>query len=257
MFGCAPYPATVKSIRRDFRKEQYPAGKSLTAFLEAFHTQKQLTGSWHSYVLSIEDHRAGDEFKLTREQKGLSVIFGDPRLLSKASSSPRFGPDGTFRIVNSRGANGELLSFELVSIVAKDEETGCVYSVMHQLCTRKTSSSRSLLFQEFIKQLRYRGLHDPLRATGKNRLTMATNFETTYAFSLATILSEQFRSGSAFDYLKAIAVGCDVHAKRCIMEKCSVGNERTLFQWALGTRDINCREECEKALDFMMCMGGK
>ncbi|KAI0557146.1 hypothetical protein FGB62_336g025 [Gracilaria domingensis] len=256
-FGCAPSPATVKSIRRDFRKEQYPAGKSLTAFLEAFHSQKQLAGSGHSYVLSIEDHRAGDEFKLIREQKGLSVIFEDPRLLSKASSSPRFGCDGTFGIVNGHGANGELLSFELVSIVAKDEETGCAYSVMHQLCTRKTSSFCSMLFQEFLKQLRYRGVHDPLRATGNNRLTMATDFETTYAFSLATILSEQFRPGSAIDYLKAIAVGCDVHAKRCIMEKCSVGNERTLFQRVLGTWDLNCREECDKALNIMKCMGGK
>ncbi|KAI0557147.1 hypothetical protein FGB62_336g022 [Gracilaria domingensis] len=219
-FGCAPSPATVKSIRRAIRKKSHPSGKSMTALLEAFRSQKHIKRSGLSYVLSVDDYRQSDNFDLTGNQRGLFVIFGDPRLLDVAALYPLFGCDGTFGIVKGYDEEGNVLSFELVSIVAKDENTG------------------SLRFHEFIKQLQFSALQDPLRAAGKTRLTMATDFGRTYVFSLASILREKVMPGLVIYYMKAIAVGCDVHAKSCILEKCNIGNDRILFQWAIETQDL-------------------
>ncbi|KAI0560602.1 hypothetical protein FGB62_107g011 [Gracilaria domingensis] len=86
---------------------------------------------------------------------------------------------------------------------------------------------------------------------------MATVFGATYAFSLATVLSDVLHSGSVIDYMKATGIDCDVDAKRCILEKFNLSYERDLFQWAIGTRDLTLSQQCEQALDFMKGMGGK
>ncbi|KAI0564932.1 hypothetical protein FGB62_22g62 [Gracilaria domingensis] len=252
-FGSLPSPYTVHWLKTRVQKEKYPLGKSLRSLSTIINLEDQYAGN-DRYILSFKDNRIDDHHLPKKNQKGVSIIFGRAELLDMAAENPRLGCDGTFGIVSSLADD---LNFELVTIVAKNERTGKIFAVMRQLTSRKTMATRSILFHELVRQLTNRGMKDPLKESPEKRLTMATDFETTYSFALGTVLSEYVGSGTALEYIAAIGLGCDVHAKRIVLEKCDARNEPELFSWAVGTRFVDTESECKEVLSIMQGLGGK
>lgn len=114
-----------------------------------------------------------------------------------------------------------------------------------------------VLFRCFIDRLSRYGLEDPMTALPSRCLSMATDFETTFAKCIVTSLSEKFQSGSALIYAKRVCIGCDKHAKRICREKTGTHESRAYFQWAIGTRDNENETKVTIALSEMQKIDDK
>ena len=125
---------------------------------------------------------------------------------------------------------------------------------MRIIASCKTTSARIKLFERFINAFCDNSLHDPLTASVSKRITIATDFETTFALSLGNVLAEKFQphstlSNISIQYVEKVCFGCSVHEKRMILEKS--GNNKQLYSWLVGTRMLETDEEVEKALSDM------
>lgn len=64
------------------------------------------------------------------------------------------------------------------------------------------------------------------------RVSFITDFETTFALHMEELIAEDFNStelqgqGDNF-YVKCLALGCDLHAKRTIREKCNISEDNS------------------------------
>lgn len=72
-------------------------------------------------------------------------------------------------------------------------------------------------------------MEDPCFSPIPKRLSLATDFETTYAVALVQVLAEQFRSETYLTYIQITCIGCYVHAKRVIKEKFNVSEESEVY----------------------------
>ena len=251
-FGLKAPMNTIQKIRYRLNCEMYPFGKSIQALIAAY---KATFGEGERmYINKIVDERMEDESRLVRDQVSVSIILCNRRLLRLRAKFPRLRCDGTFRVFCSYDDG---LDFELNSIIAKDPKTGKIFSPMRQLASRKTTAARKILFKELVAGLVEYGMEDPCVAPISKRLSMATDFETTYAVALGQVLAEQFRSETYLTYVQTACIGCDVHAKRVILEKCNVSEESDVYNWAIGTRQVTTRAEVDESLNVMKGIGGK
>ena len=150
--------------------------------------------------------------------------------------------------------SGDKIDYELVSIITKDPLTGRMYFPMRMIASRKTTAARVRLFERFISSLKANGLRDPLKAPAQRRLTIATDFETTFSLALGCTLAKNFQpesnlSEKSMRYVEKVCFGSSVHAKRIILEKCS--NDKRLYQWLVRTRVIETVQEMDAVLDAM------
>ena len=169
----------------------------------------------------ILDERSTENRRLVREQMGIIIILSHMDLLKKCVDHPHFSCDGTFNMVTN---NGDDVNYELVSIITKDPLTGRMYCPMRMIASRKTTAARIHLFKRFVSAMRSLGLTDPLTADPYSRLTIATDFETTFAVALGKVLVDEYRPDQnlaelPMRYVEKVCFGCSVHAKRIILEK--------------------------------------
>ena len=193
-----------------------------------------------SYVWSIYDERLRDEGRETMDQVGVVIVMGNKDLLRRSVSAPHYGCDGTFYMVSQ---SGDLLSYELVSFTCNDPLTGRMYCPFRAIASRKTTGARRVMFVAFIRALKNVGLQDPLLCSPVKRLTISTDFETTFALCAGEQFAKFFRPGSdltetSMRYVEKVCFGCSVHAKRMILEKINISTERHLYLWVLGTRTV-------------------
>lgn len=251
-FGVKAPLRSIQKMLEDFRNERFGHRQGLDSFISMCQTSIPINLT--DYVICVSDQRKEDIQRHEKDQIGISILLCNEDLLKRSASRPRFGCDGTFGVVLSSNTG---LKFELTTIIAKDDQTGRIYAVMRQLCTRKTTAARKHLFDSFISRIAVHGLQDPLKCSGSKRLTMSSDYETTFAFALGLSLSEYFGTGTAMCYIEAVCFGCDVHAKRAILEKCNAQNESELYHWAIGTRELHVRNDVDEALSIMSGLGGK
>lgn len=249
---------TIRKLRSTFVSKRYPFGKNLSGLIKQMDNDV-LNCRTDTYVRSITDERERDLTRSTSDQIGIVVIMYDEKLLKMTVDRPRLGCDDTFSVVAKDNENVE---WQLCSIVAKSEDIGKVYVPFRALTTRKTIGARKVVFKHLIDKLVSYGLHDPLTAPPHKRITMATDFETTFAIALGKVLMEKFRPGenmgkSFLQYVNMIAFGCDVHAKRIILEKLKINSNEIDYLWAIGTRKVDTQEQVIAALSKMKIEGGK
>lgn len=152
--------------------------------------------------------------------------------------------------------HGNLLSYQLVSIVCKDPLTGRTYSPFRAIASRKTTAVRIIMFNAFFGTLKNSSLHHPLQANRLERLTLATDFETTFAKCTGNVLANIFRPYSDLAYtsdwyIEKGCFGCGVYAKKIIMEKFHRQCDKMLFLWLVGTSTSEVAEEVSLPLDKM------
>lgn len=134
------------------------------------------------------------------------------------------------------------MKFEMVSLVARKTSTGLIYSIIRQLCTRKTTASRKLHFDMFIEKLRHVRIFNPLQVDQSTQLTVSSDFETIIANSRAQSFCDLFRPDEASyqswnDYVLHVMYRCDLHAKRAILENTGTSlSSLETYSWAVATR---------------------
>lgn len=312
--GRNPSAHSIRKIRSEFKSNLHPFGTDLSALI---HEHIEMVKSGHqSYIKSIVDSRNltnspfGEYFSSnssfdkqfstelnieainpSNERIGVVIIMSVDDLLKQAVRRPQIGVDGTFSIVARDKDN---LDMELLTIVSKDNLTGKIFSPLRALTSRKTLEARKMVFYELVKRMNEFGLVDPLQANSFSRLTMVSDFETTFSIALSLVLAEFYLpSGRLNDYHRQIGslgeenpprnaleelfwkymectcYGCDVHAKRICLEKVStkkrVVNGRAIFEdfsdpiftWATSTRRVITEEALLKALSEMNSLGPK
>lgn len=252
----APHDS-VRTLHRKLLCESFPYGRSLSSLLERYLAS--ISSDKQEYIIDVIDEREADKHRCITDQVGVVVLLCNEGLLKRCVPNPFFGCDGTFSTVQCK-ADG--LVFELTSIVAKDLETGRIYSVMRQLSSRKTVAARKVLFSCFLKKLRILGVEDPLLASPSNRISFSTDFETTFGIAFCQALTEVFRPdddmGDIWEtYVRLVCFGCDVHAKRAILGKLNITDQHHLYTWAIGTRSVSYVEQVDEALTTMLQLGGK
>lgn len=248
-FGLSPSLNTIKNIRSSIIKEMYPFGRGLDGLISRFRSPHEKT-----YIMSIVDERDLDQTRASVDQVGVAIVLGLPDSLKESCKNPTFGCDGTFGVVCSYERN---LNFELCSIVTKHEQSGKVYAVMRLISSRRTKAARMILMDCFISTMRSYGLKDPASATPKEALLMNTDFETTFSIALGEVLHAQYGSLPPLEYARVVCVGCDVHAKRIVLEKVHLPDQSRIYSWAVGTRRLERIEEVSAALHEMELLGTK
>lgn len=248
---------SVRYHRYTAKRAMCPFGDSLSALLMQ-HAIDVESGT-EGYVKTIIDDREADRCRAQTEQVGVCIILSNTELLKRSSCLPRFGVDGTFGTVAHYESADD---FELVTIVSKSETKGVVYPVMRMLASRKTVAARKVLMDMFVTQLCCFGLVDPLKARGCYQLSMASDFETTFGIALCQSLQEKFQSNNPNrnlwnDYVECVCFGCDVHAKRIVLEKSNILENCSEYTWAVGTRSVGTQIQQEAVLKRFTEMGGK
>lgn len=89
---------------------------------------------------------------------------------------PIIGCDGTFSVLSSNPT--EDLTYELNTMVAKDIQLGQVFHVYRNISPRKTITAIINMFDEWVEGLQY-----PLTPQVHERLSICTDFQTTFAIS--------------------------------------------------------------------------
>lgn len=161
------------------------------------------------------------------------------------------GCDGTFNVFTEYLKDD--VRNELNTIVSRDELTGKTYEIIILLCSRKTTAIRNVIFRYLIQEMRKFGLQDPCFVNARESLSLTIDFKTSYALALGEILAEEFKSTQPLSqianfYVKCLAFGCDVHAKRTIRENVNNSEYSSLYQWAVGTRRL------EDIIDIQRCL---
>lgn len=251
--------ATRSSIRKELfkqRRENGGYGNSIEEVVREFN----IDDCPNPYVISVIDERDNDLVRKQTDQVGVSILMFNKDLLRKALENPNIGCDGTFNVVSSNPSDP--LAYELNTIVCKDKTLGCVFPIFRQLASRKTKAARLHMFERLVSILKEYGLQDPLTCSTNFRLSFSTDFETTYAAAFATALAKVFHPNEDLDehvryYVHMCCFGCDVHAKRVILEKINISDEHNLYMWAVGTRRVRTIEERNECLSEMVRMGGK
>ena len=167
--GRQPSEETIRKLRSKYRITRHPHGVNLEALIQ--EVLDTLEYGCQPYVKDIYDNR------LTNPTVGIVIIMNHDELLKKCVFKPQFGVDGTFNIVSKDEEN---YNMELLSVAAKDDFTGKVYSPFRALTSRKTKEARKVVFRELITRLVELGLKDPLLSSGNSRLSVTTDFETTF-----------------------------------------------------------------------------
>ena len=243
--------ASIRKQKYNFRAREHPQGRDLIAVKSCLRQRQAL--SMRQYVHEVIDQREEDEFRLTRDQVGVVVLMWDEDLIRRAIQSPTFGCDGTFSVV---AKNSDDLDFELVSIICQEPRTKRVFSPMRMLASRKTTACRCLLFERFFNELKKSGLPDPLNAASHQRLTVSTDFETTFAISIGRTLAEIYRPDSnlgetANAYVEKVVFGCGVHAHRIVLEKINKRLNPGIYNWMINSRLCHTEEEVVNSISYM------
>ena len=135
-----------------------------------------------------------------------------------------------------------------------------MFSPFRMLSSLKTTGARRVFFERFFRELKANGLPDPLSATNFQRLTVSTDFETTFAVSLGLTLAENFRPNDdmanlSLVYAERVMFGCGVHAKRIILEKVeSISRE---YDELVGSRNLTVEADIKRFLEYMKTMNDK
>lgn len=248
----------IRKVRTNFKRSKHMYGTNYMGLVRQYYSNIHNSGE-KSYIVSLTDERELDRSRSQTNQVGVIICLCNYKLLRMAVSRPVLGCDGTFNVV---AVDEDNLKFELLCIVGQCDDTGKVYSPFKALTSRKTLAARKKVFQIFISEMVNLGLPDPLHAIPSRRLTLATDFETTFAIAFGQALVNHFRPGQDngenwISYVRMLCFGCDVHAKRCMMEKTSVNGNCTDYLWAVGTRKVDTEQGVTSAISAMKEKGGK
>lgn len=247
--------ASLRKQHQNVRGGASPYNHTISGLLQNRSTILHYGGT--PYITSVIDEREGDKCRPPSEQIGIVVLMCNENLVKRSVTTPHYGVDGTFNMVVRCSEN---VSYELVSIVSKDPVTGTTFSVVRMLSSRKTVACRKLLFDFFLRKLTAHGLEDPFVAEPSTRLTVTSDFETTFAIALGNSLCETFHPDVDImvnweAYVRLVCYGCAFHAKRIVHDKEKVGD--WVMSWAVGTRLLSSKGEVEYCLDKMAGMGRK
>lgn len=99
----------------------------------------------------------------------------DHDLVRRCLRRPNTGCGGAFIVVLSNPTEG--LTYDLITIVAKDIGLGRVFPVYSRISSRKMIAARMNMFNGLLKVLRTDGQQDPLKMRVHERLSLFTDLK--------------------------------------------------------------------------------
>lgn len=138
-------------------------------------------------------------------QVGMDIIMFNSSPSAFATETDSLGCDDTFNIVNSTRYE---FCFDLNTIFCEQKTTELVFAVIRHLYSRKTQGARKVLMAYFVNVLYDNGISGPLSPSCTVPMSIATEFETTYAIALRDALIDKFKSGCSMDYVRKVCFRC-------------------------------------------------
>lgn len=129
--------------------------------------------------------------------------------------------------------------------------------------SRNIVAARQTLIHLLISPLRDHGMPDLLTVRASASLSLTTDFETTFRISLCQSLCNVCRPNDnmsfyGMEYVQALCLNCNVHAKRIGPEKVNIKEDyMLLYNWAVSTRLCNTHTEVYNFLTETYVKGGQ